>query len=182
MSPTLRAAWKMLRFSGMRTALVLLLSIAAVSCAQERKSDESKRLASVTWDLKAHKLIWEVQNGKEVDGEFQSSSSSRYEISPDDAVMQVLRERRGFTPAEAKSLHRLLDTLSLYCAESVVWWNQGQGEKLDDVDPAAPQAPKKHHSGPEPRREKVREGEPKKSAPAADTPGRLVAASVTTAR
>ena len=154
----------------MRTALALLLSVAAVSCAQERKSDESKRLASVTWDLKAHKLIWEVQNGKEVNGAFQSTSSARYEISPDDAVMQVLNERRGFTPAEAKSLHRLLDTLSLYCAESVVWWNQGEGERLEDADPSKPRLPKPHHATPEPRREKVGQPEPKDS-----TPDRLVA-------
>jgi len=124
----------------MRIALTLLLALAAAAHAQERKPETSKRLASITWDLASHKLTWEIQTGSEVDGEFQLSATAHYEISPDDAVMQVLNERRGFTAAEAKSLHRLLDTLSLYCAESVVWWNQGQGEKLEG-DPGERQVP-----------------------------------------
>jgi hypothetical protein len=27
-------------------------------------------------------------------------------------------------------LHKLLDTLAIYCAESVVWWDQGQGNEV----------------------------------------------------
>jgi len=42
--------------------------------------------------------------------------------------MIVADEERGFDGQEAVSLHRLLDTLSLYCAESVVWWDEGQGK------------------------------------------------------
>jgi hypothetical protein len=158
----------------MKAALALLLSVASISCAQERKKDDSKRLSSVTWDLKAHKLIWEVQSGREVDGDFKADSTSRYEISPDDAVMKVLNERRGFTETEAKSLHRLLDTLSLYCAESVVWWDQGQGQKLDESEgPDERRTPHKHRSTPEPKREKVQQPEPK---PAPTVRGELVAA------
>jgi hypothetical protein len=63
--------------------------------------------------------------------EFVASSSDRYEIAPDEAVMQFSTEKRGFTEQEAVNLHRMLDTLSLYCAESVVWWDEGQGTKLD---------------------------------------------------
>jgi hypothetical protein len=118
----------------MKTALALLLSFAAIACAQERNSGEKdkKRLSSVTWDLKAHKLIWEVQTGRDVAGDFQAEATSRYEITPDEAVMKVAGERRAFTQEEAVSLHKLLDTLSLYCAESVVWWDQGQGRPLKD--------------------------------------------------
>ena len=128
----------------MKTAFVLLVSFAAISCAQDRKPSETtpqkdkKRLESVTWDLQNHKLIWVVQKGTEHGGEFVASSSDKYEISPDDAVMAFAHERRGFTKEEATSLHRLLDTLSLYCAESVVWWDQGQGDKLDGTTPSKP--------------------------------------------
>ena len=41
--------------------------------------------------------------------------------------MIVEDEERGFDGDEAVSLHHLLDVLSLYCAESVVWWDEGQG-------------------------------------------------------
>jgi hypothetical protein len=157
----------------MRTALVLLLSLVSVTWGQEHRQKGAKRLSSVTWDLKSHKLVWEVQTGREVGGAFQPESTARYEISPDDAVMQVLNERRGFAAAEAKSLHRLLDTLSLYCAESVVWWDQGQGEKLEDGKPGGKPSPRKPPAA-EPKRERVSRPEPEKSTPAAR--GELVAA------
>jgi hypothetical protein len=151
----------------MRTALALLLSFAAVSWGQELKQKGSKRLSSVTWDLMTHRLTWDVQTGREVNGEFRAESTAHYEISPDDAVMQVLNERRGFAAAEAKSLHRLLDTLSLYCAESAVWWDQGQGEKLEEGKPGGKPAPRKPPAAPEPKRERVSRPEPEKTAPAA---------------
>jgi hypothetical protein len=150
----------------MKAVLALILSFAAVSCAQEKQeknTDERKRLANVTWDLRSHKLSWEVQKGNEVNGEFVANSSERYEITPDDAVMAFATERRGFTEAEAASLHKLLDTLSLYCAESVVWWDQGQGRKLDDTEKTTPERKKKE---PEPNREKVDE----KPFPSPNTP------------
>ena len=121
-----------------KTLAILFLSFASVPCAQERKitnepSDPGakKRLQSVTWDLRNHKLVWVVEKGHMKGSDFVASSSDRYEISPDDAVMQFSNEKRGFTEQEAVNLHRLLDTLSLYCAESVVWWDEGQGTKVD---------------------------------------------------
>lgn len=131
----------------MKTAVVLMLSMAAISCAQDKKAEnnsqnraeektagqpgEKKRLDSVTWDLKNHKLVWVIQTGAEQNGEFVAKRSDRYEIMPDKAVMAFADEKRGFTEEEAASLHKLLDTLSLYCAESVIWWDQGEGERLD---------------------------------------------------
>ena len=155
----------------MKTALALLLSFAALSCAQDRKSEDKdkRRLSSVTWDLKSHKLVWEVLTGRDVDGEFEANGTARYEISPDEAVMAVAAERRAFTDAEAASLHKLLDTLSLYCAESVVWWNQGQGRKLKEGEPgkAKPGHPDpKRNRPPEPAGIKVSDPAPKKKAPA----------------
>ena len=128
----------------MKTALVLCLSLAASVFAADPKTDPAKapdklpqeqeqvkRLGALTWNPEAHKLQWVVQMGKMVNGEFVPSSEQQYEISPDDAVMAVSEEQRGFDGAEAASLHHLLDVLSLYCAESVVWWDQGQGTPVD---------------------------------------------------
>jgi hypothetical protein len=115
-----------------KTLAVLFLSLAALSCAEDQRTPEKKRLESVTWDLKAHRLTWTIQKGTEgKEGEFQVKSTERYEIAPDEAVMLFAEEKRGFTKDEARALHRLLDTLSQYCAESVVWWDKGEGERLD---------------------------------------------------
>jgi hypothetical protein len=156
----------------MKTALALLLSFAAISCAQDRRPEDKdkKRLSTVTWDLKSHKLIWEIQTGRDVDGEFEANATSRYEISPDEAVMAVASERRAFTEAEAASLHKLLDTLSLYCAESVVWWNQGQGRRLKEGEPGKgrPAHPEPNRNKPSaPGGVKVSDPTPQKATPAA---------------
>jgi len=151
---------------GMKTLLVLSLSLAAVCCAEDKKSEQKKRLTAVTWDLKSHKLVWEVQTGKEQDGEFVASASDRYEISPDQAIMAVSDEKRGFTREEAAALHKLLDTLSLYCAESVVWWDQGQGIKLDkDGKPTDHSKP----SETSPEKQRVDEQQPRKLTPTGKT-------------
>jgi hypothetical protein len=121
-----------------KTLAVLWFSFTALSCAQDKKitnephdAGAKKRLQSVTWDLKKHRLVWVVEKGHMQGTEFVASSSDRYEISPDEALMQFSNEKRGFTEQEAVNLHRLLDTLSLYCAESVMWWDEGQGTKVD---------------------------------------------------
>ena len=121
----------------MKTAFVLVLSLAAACfgadqhpAAKEPKAaptGEVKRLGSVTWDLDAHKLVWVVQKGSMVNGQFVAASEQKYSISPDKAKMFVADEERGFDGQEALTLHKLLDTLSLYCAESVVWWDEGRG-------------------------------------------------------
>jgi hypothetical protein len=33
-------------------------------------------------------------------------------------------------------LHRLLDTLSIYCAQSVVWWEHGEGAPVGPATPS----------------------------------------------
>lgn len=157
----------------MKTAVVLMLSMAAISCAQDKKAEnraessakEKKRLESVTWDLTNHKLTWVVQRGTENNGQFVVKQSDRYEITPDDAVMAFANEKRGFTKEEAASLHRLLDTLSLYCAESVIWWNQGEGERLDGT-PSRRETTPHHQKQPEPGRKQRVEQERKPALPA----------------
>ncbi len=150
----------------MKTALVLLLSFAAASWAQDPKPKEIKKLGSVTWNLQTHQLIWVVQKGTNVDGAFVPSSEDRYEILPDDAVMAFSNEKRAFTEDEATSLHHLLDVLSMYCAESVVWWDQGQGVPLDPSGkPAAPQKQPAQPGKPGDKPVKVQEPQPKSVPP-----------------
>jgi hypothetical protein len=156
----------------MKTAVTLLLSLAAIAYAQDRKIDAEpragagkKRLESVTWDLKSHKLVWVIQRGSEKDGEFVASASDRYEISPDDAVMTFSEERRGFTRDEATSLHKLLDTLSLYCAESVIWWDQGEGTPLDGKTPSRKARPIQPKEAPSPNRQRVEHERPEAPVP-----------------
>ncbi len=126
----------------MKTALAILLTLGVTAFGQDLKKDktpapqeqkqpEKRKLQSVTWDLNTHKLVWVVQKGADVNGKFVASGSDRYEITPDEAVMAYSDEKRGFTQEEAESLHHLLDVLSMYCAESTVWWDQGQGTPLD---------------------------------------------------
>jgi hypothetical protein len=115
----------------MKKSPFFLLLIAGLAVAQDKAPETVKRLDSVTWDLNTHKLVWVVQTGTQVNGEFTPVSSSRYEVSPDEASMSMKDEKRGFTEEEAASLHHLLDVLSLYCAESTVWWDQGQGDPME---------------------------------------------------
>jgi hypothetical protein len=111
----------------MKTAIALLLACAVLGLAQESKTGNVKRLVSVTWDLTTHKLICVVEKGTMVDGEFVPSSGLKYEVSPDDALMALGSEQRAFAEEEAASLHILLDLLSQYCVQSVVWWDHGEG-------------------------------------------------------
>jgi len=123
----------------MKTALIATVSLAGlaftglaqtVATKAEPKPDEVRRLNAVTWDLKTHTLSWSVEKGTEKNGEFSATSTQRYEIRPDAATMAVAQENRGLDHEEAALLHRLLDTITLYCAQSVVWWDHGEGERV----------------------------------------------------
>jgi hypothetical protein len=95
-------------------------------------------MESVTWDIQTHKLVWVVQKGSMVDGQFVPTSEQKYEIAPDDAIMAYSNEKRGFTKEEAEGLNHLLNVLSVYCAESVIWWDQGQGTPVGKDGQPAP--------------------------------------------
>ncbi len=132
----------------MKSALMLLVSLAAVAGATDPKppaAGEVKKLASVTWNLDTQKLVWTVQKGAIVDGKFVPVSEERFEISPDHAVMASADEQRGLEEEEAAELQHLLDVLSLYCAQSVVWWAHGQVPRAPEVKPdkSAPKPPEK---------------------------------------
>ena len=127
----------------MKLAVVMLISIAGFAFGADPKTNkteqpatEVRRLDSVSWDLKTHTLSWVVQHGKMEDGEFVPTTAHQYQITPDDATMSAALERRAVDADEAKLLHQLLDTLSIYCARSVVWWEHG--DTTTDPDATSP--------------------------------------------
>ena len=119
----------------MKAALVLCFSLATLVFAEDNTAIQIKRVASVTWDAKAAKLVWVVQNGVQEKGEFVASSEEHYEISPNDAVMAFQGEKRGFTDMEPARLLNLLRVLTIYCVQSTEWWYQGQSVPSDDGKP-----------------------------------------------
>ncbi|MFI5336629.1 MAG: hypothetical protein ACHQ5A_07585 [Opitutales bacterium] len=164
----------------MKTAIVVLvISMGAAWAAdppQHQAAGEgrqAKRLGSFTWDLNAHKLVWVIEKGTIANGEFRPASEERYEISPDQAVMSNEDQRRGFDDVEAANLQKLLDVLSLYCAESVRWWEEGQGLPLDPGAIPGPSTKPDRPGGQKP----VRVGEPQPKKPEYRVPeGDLIAA------
>jgi hypothetical protein len=171
----------------MKTAIVIFGSLAASLLAADpqtqsvkeppARSEEVKRLGSVTWDLDSHKLVWIIQQGDMQNGEFVSHGEKRYEISPDDAMMGVSEELRGFDTNEAAMLHQLLDVLSVYCAESVVWWEDGKGAPVPaSARPKTTQKPKTEKPAePESKPVKVRQPETQDKRPYRVPDGHMVA-------
>ena len=136
----------------MKTAAVAIwLSCAFLCCAQDT-NPEIKRLQSVTWDLATHRLVWLVEKGSLVNGEFVPATKVKYEVSPDEAFMAFAGEQRSFGLEEAVALHRVLDTLSMYCVESVVWWNKKGADSDSEPSTAAPGLITKPDREPKPER------------------------------
>ncbi len=168
----------------MKLQFALLLSLAALTYAQSTESAKPavnppagsnpqvvKKMGPVTWDPESHKLLWKVQTGSLVNGEFVPASEEQFEISPDDATMGTTAEKRGLDGDEAEGLHQLLDILSIYCAESVAWWDRGMGTPT-------PSDSVKTDSSPAQKPVKIRQPETKpeaKPAPLRPIPGTLVA-------
>jgi len=122
---------------------------------------EVKRLSSVTWDLSTHKLVWTVEKGTVVDGEFVPSTKVKYEVSPEQTFMAYAGEKRAIGEDEAASLHELLNVLSLYCVQSVVWWDHSEPDAPAQPAPGFTSKPDKPSQtkppAPEPKAVKVEE-------------------------
>jgi hypothetical protein len=103
---------------------------------QERARDVEKdrgprRLESVTWNSVEHKLTWVVSVGDKKDGTYKATENRSYRIDLDKAVMTFDGEDRRFSSDEAASVHKLMDLLAKYAVESTIWWESGEGQKLD---------------------------------------------------
>ena len=154
----------------MKTAFALLLSCAALCLAQDAKPSPDaktgnvKRLGSVTWDMATHKLVWMVEEGTLVNGGFVPSSGVKYEISPDDAMMMFGEEKRPFGAEEAANLHLLLNVLSRYCVDSVVWWEQGPAGQTSPQESPQPGPVTKPEQPAQPKQPVAPVGKPVKVA------------------
>jgi hypothetical protein len=109
------------------------LSAADGNADRLQQDTPAKRISSINWNTQTGKLEWVVQSGVEHNGQFvPSSQEEHYAITPEQASMAFQGQQRGFTTQEADWLENLLHILTVYCAESTVWWEQGQGTPLDE--------------------------------------------------
>jgi hypothetical protein len=128
----------------MKTAVALIFAFSTLGAifhltAADGQADRlqqdkpAKRISSINWNSQTGKLEWVVQSGVEHDGQFvPTSQEDHYAITPEQASMAFQGQQRGFTTQEAEWLSNVLHILTVYCAESTVWWEQGQGVPLDD--------------------------------------------------
>jgi len=105
-----------------------LIVVVLAACAQQGGVQKLKprRLESLTWNSVKHELTWVVSNSE------KEKKEQGYRIQMDSASMNVNGESRGFSKREAANVRVLMDILSRYAIESTMWWEDGQGEKLDE--------------------------------------------------
>jgi hypothetical protein len=111
------------------TGACLAVFFAAGSSVQAQDRGP-RRLESVTWNSVEHKLTWVVSTGKPGDTQ-KPAETKTYKIDMDAAIMTFNEENRRFSSEEAASVHALMDLLSKYAVESTVWWEAGQGQRID---------------------------------------------------
>jgi hypothetical protein len=110
-----------------------LLTVCFVMYGQDTpKSEQSavqprqrppQMLKSVTWDPSEHMLRWEVVNPA-------PRKNTVFTIKMDVATMESGEEVRRFSKQEAATVHRLMDLVTKYAAESTVWWEEGEGKPV----------------------------------------------------
>jgi hypothetical protein len=121
-----------------RSLLAAALFSAALFAQDAKTSNEPKpdtrprRLESVTWNSVDHKLTWVISTGEKKKGEpYKALQSESYDIDMDAAIMKFHGENRRFSSQEAESVHALMDLIAKYAVESTIWWDDGQGKKID---------------------------------------------------
>jgi len=96
-----------------------------------------RRLESVTWNPVTEELTWVISSGDKKTGSYEPGHGATYKIHMDAAIMGFEGEDRRFSSEEAEQVHKLMDVISRYAIESTIWWEQGEGERLDkDGNPA----------------------------------------------
>jgi hypothetical protein len=119
------------------SAAAVLFLLPLLSWAQDR------RLESVTWEPGRRQLTWVVaepkaketkdgKDGKESKDEGKTPSKAKltYRIEMSDATMTVNGETRRFSAQEAVTMQRVMDFVSRYAVESVIWWEKGMGDPI----------------------------------------------------
>lgn len=114
----------------------LLFLLYGPSWAQDQSTasvEKPRRLESVSWNSVDHKLTWVISSGEKKSGQpYEIKATETYDIDLDSAVMIFHKERRKFSTKEAESVHVLMDLISKYAVESTIWWDDGQGQRVDE--------------------------------------------------
>ena len=71
-------------------------------------------------------------------------------IHLESATMRFKGEGRHFSEDEAKGVHVLMDIISRYAMEATVWWETGQGEKIDGKGNPVPDPKREDNKKPSP--------------------------------
>jgi hypothetical protein len=96
------------------------------------------RLEAVTWNPTTAQLSWVVSIWDPARSVEQPAAKKNYTIQIDKALMEFDGEGRRFDKEEARQVRILMDMISTYAVESTVWWDNGEGEKVDDKVAPAP--------------------------------------------
>jgi hypothetical protein len=129
------------------------------------KSDadgKRRRLETVTWNPTTCELTWVVSEGNTSAGAYLPLARETYLVHVDAAVMQFNGEGRRFSQEEAQHVHTFMDILSQYAIGSTIWWELGQGEKVEEQKNPSPPS-EKNKTPPDPanlRERHVRLGRP----------------------
>ena len=101
---------------------------------QEQKGKPAKlrRLESVSWNPVTEELTWVISSGDRKTGGYEPGAGDTYKIRMDAAIMRFEGEGRRFSSEEAEQVHKLMDVISRYAIESTVWWEDGEGVRLDE--------------------------------------------------
>lgn len=100
---------------------------------EQSRAAEVRKLESVSWNPVTRELTWVVSTAKPAAPE--DASKNTYVIRMDQALMKFEGEGRRFDPEEARNVQTLLNVLSRYAVESTLWWENGQGIKVNDRPP-----------------------------------------------
>ena len=106
----------------------LLAVLAVCGAADSPKPASLRRVEMITLDPADCKLRWTVSRGEMRDGKFVASGKSdAYEIAFHEAEMTHSGVTRKFSEEEAANVHKVMQAVSRYTAESVDWFEQQQG-------------------------------------------------------
>lgn len=148
------------------TACLALGLVAAMAVGQQGAAGQAdkpmRRLEAVTWNPIDHKLSWTVSQGSKTGkGSFVESEKFTYEIDMDAATMSTSGEDRRFSKSEAASVHALMDLVAKYAAESTIWWDAGEGERLPKDGKPKIDGERPRHESPtfQPRRPRQRDSQ-----------------------
>ncbi len=93
---------------------------------------KSRRLESFRWDPVKRQFTWEVSKGMKSGDSYRPTSTDHYNIDLEAATMTFNGETRRFSEEEAANVKVLMGMLAQYAIESTVWWEDGQGDPVDN--------------------------------------------------